>query len=375
MKCESFECTVSALIGSLWHRCCRFNICSRLKINGVSQRFINHAGVTMDTTTFIRWWHHGGRDARKINATLGSVDSRRSKERLLPRVHTQRKSKTLYKALNTCSQRYNKQQNYILSAFQHHHCNKLIRIALALFMWVAAVWVWPQGWCNKILNVQSEIYGRKHKLTRSICCRAQAPVAFLCNMIAIEQQCAGLCGNVPEYEDDTRSSDGRQKYTCISGRISPRCAPGCQQEIASNKENISMIEVHMRGEAMTEIPNQSIPEHICTVTVKRQTELKEGEQKRKWSVPRPNLRNHGGGWKAIRRVTSRIHVTRLEAAELKVLMSGKEFPPFIVVLGNSVLTVCFHRRSWAHRHPICEILDPVRIPSELYAYFKRETWR
>lgn len=106
-----------------------------------------------------------------------------------------------------------------------------------------------------------------------------------------------------------------------------------------------MIEVHMRGEAMTEIPNQSIPEHICTVTVKRQTELKEGEQKRKWSVPRPNLRNHGGGWKAIRRVTSRIHVTRLEAAELKVLMSGKEFPPFIVVLGNSVLTVCFHRRS------------------------------
>lgn len=232
---------------------CRFNICSRLKINAVSQRFINHAGVTMDTITFIRWWHYSGRDARKTNATLGSADSGLTEERLLPRVHMQRKSKMLHKPLNNCTQRYNKQRNTILSDFQHHHCNKLISITLVSLIWEAAVWVWPQGWCNKILNVQQEIYGRKHKLTQSIFCWSQELFVFLCNMIAIYQQCAGTCGNVPESEDDTRSSDGRQKNTCISERISLRCAPGYQQEIASSKKNISLIEVQMTGEVMTEI--------------------------------------------------------------------------------------------------------------------------
>lgn len=133
---------------------CRFNICSKLKINGVPRRFISHADVTMDTTTFIRWWHHSGRDARKSNAMLGSADSRRAEGWLLPRVHTQRKTKTWHKPPKNRSQRYNKQRNTKLSDFQHPQCKKLTSITPASFFWEAAVWAWPQGWCNKILKVQ-----------------------------------------------------------------------------------------------------------------------------------------------------------------------------------------------------------------------------
>lgn len=79
---------------------------------------------------------------------------------------------------------------------------------------------------------------------------------------------------------------------------------------------------------------------ICTVTLEE-----EEEQHRNLSVPHPNLRYCGDVWKAIRRVTSMIHVTRREATELKVLISAKEFPPFAVVLGTCVLTVHFQRRS------------------------------
>lgn len=152
--------------------------------------------------------------------------------------------KTLHKLFNNCSQRYDNQHNTRL-----YNCNnpemgpdihlergetQNVRIfggqnGGVLFLWSpteAGRGSDPRFYViNELLNVQKEIYGRKHTSAHHTCSCSQASVVFLCNATVIYQPCAGASHKVPESRWH-RNLWKKTENVCICGRILVPRGPG-----------------------------------------------------------------------------------------------------------------------------------------------------